>query len=220
MRFRSYKKKKFSAFFTRGLIILVIAFLISLMVINYFSSQIKTILLPIAEARVNKYISNMINKATGDILFDKELLKINKNSNDEVEMVTYNTYEVTKLIDKIKMNIQDEFNGLEYGKVNDEFVLQKIPFGVIFGNVFLRNLGPKINIRFDMIGNVLTNIETEVKPYGINNAYVETRVFIEANARIIIPFVTKNVKITNVIPISINIYQGKVPNGYITSFNK
>lgn len=220
MRFRSYKKKKFSAFFTRGLIILVIAFLISLMVINYFSSQIKTILLPIAEARVNKYVNNMINKATGDILFDKELLKINKNSNDEVEMVTYNTYEVTKLIDKIKMNIQDEFNGLEYGKVNDEFVLQKIPFGVIFGNVFLRNLGPKINIRFDMIGNVLTNIETEVKPYGINNAYVETRVFIEANARIIIPFVTKNVKITNVIPISINIYQGKVPNGYITSFNK
>lgn len=220
MRFRSYKKKKFSVFFTRGLIILVIAFLISLMVINYFSSQIKTILLPIAEARVSKYVNNMINKATGDILFDKELLKINKNSNDEVEMVTYNTYEVTKLIDKITMNIQDEFNGLEYGKVNDEFVLQKIPFGVIFGNVFLRNLGPKINIRFDMIGNVLTNIETEVKPYGINNAYVETRVFIEANARIIIPFVTKNVKITNVIPISINIYQGKVPNGYITSFNK
>ena len=198
----------------------MIAFLISLMVINYFSSQIKTILLPIAEARVNKYVTNMINKATGDILFDKELLKINKNSNDEVEMVTYNTYEVTKLIDKITMNIQDEFNGLEYGKVNDEFVLQKIPFGVIFGNVFLRNLGPKINIRFDMIGNVLTNIETEVKPYGINNAYVETRVFIEANARIIIPFVTKNIKITNVIPISINIYQGKVPNGYITSFNK
>lgn len=198
----------------------MIAFLISLMVINYFSSQIKTILLPIAEARVSKYVNNMINKATGDILFDKELLKINKNSNDEVEMVTYNTYEVTKLIDKITMNIQDEFNGLEYGKVNDEFVLQKIPFGVIFGNVFLRNLGPKINIRFDMIGNVLTNIETEVKPYGINNAYVETRVFIEANARIIIPFVTKNIKITNVIPISINIYQGKVPNGYITSFNK
>lgn len=198
----------------------MISFLISLMVINYFSSQIKTILLPIAEARVNKYVNNMINKATGDILFDKELLKINKNSNDEVEMVTYNTYEVTKLIDKITMNIQDEFNGLEYGKVNDEFVLQKIPFGVIFGNVFLRNLGPKINIRFDMIGNVLTNIETEVKPYGINNAYVETRVFIEANARIIIPFVTKNIKITNVIPISINIYQGKVPNGYITSFNK
>lgn len=198
----------------------MIAFLISLMVINYFSSQIKTILLPIAEARVNKYVNNMINNATGDILFDKELLKINKNSNDEVEMVTYNTYEVTKLIDKITMNIQDEFNGLEYGKVNDEFVLQKIPFGVIFGNVFLRNFGPKINIRFDMIGNVLTNIETEVKPYGINNAYVETRVFIEANARIIIPFVTKNIKITNVIPISINIYQGKVPNGYITSFNK
>ena len=198
----------------------MISFLISLMVINYFSSQIKTILLPIAEARVNKYVSNMINKATGNILFDKELLKINKNSNDEVEMVTYNTYEVTKLIDKITMNIQDEFNGLEYGKVNDEFVLQKIPFGVIFGNVFLRNLGPKINIRFDMIGNVLTNIETEVKPYGINNAYVETRVFIEANARIIIPFVTKNIKITNVVPISINIYQGKVPNGYITSFNK
>ena len=183
----------------------MISFLISLMVINYFSSQIKTILLPIAEARVNKYVNNMINKATGDILFDKELLKINKNSNDEVEMVTYNTYEVTKLIDKITMNIQDEFNGLEYGKVNDEFVLQKIPFGVIFGNVFLRNLGPKINIRFDMIGNVLTNIETEVKPYGINNAYVETRVFIEANGRILVmdTSITKEMQILSIIMLKI-----------------
>lgn len=219
MRFRSYKKKKINVFFTRGLIIIIITFLLSLMVVNYFSGQIKTILLPIAEARVNKYVSNMINKATSNILFDKELLEVNKNNNDEIEMITYNTYEVTKLIDKITKNIQDEFNGLEHGMVDDDFVIQEIPFGVIFGNVFLRNLGPKINIRFDMIGNLLTNIETEVKPYGINNAYVETRVFIEANARVIIPFVTKNIKITNVVPISINIYQGKVPNGYITSFN-
>ena len=82
----------------------------------------------------------------------------------------------------------------------------------------MRGLGPKIKIKSEMVGSIISNIETEVKPYGINNAYVETRIFLEVIAKIYLPFVTKDVKISNVIPISMNIVQGSVPQGYITSY--
>ena len=37
-------------------------------------------------------------------------------------------------------------------------------------------------------------------------------------ARIYLPFVSKDVEISNVIPISLNIVQGSVPQGYIASY--
>ena len=82
----------------------------------------------------------------------------------------------------------------------------------------MRGLGPKIPLKAEMVGSIVSNIETEVKPYGINNAYVETRIFLEVTAIIYLPFVSKEIKISNIIPISINIVQGSVPQGYITTF--
>ena len=64
----------------------------------------------------------------------------------------------------------------------------------------------------------MSNIETEVKPYGINNAYVEVRIKLEVTARIVLPFISKKVIISNVIPISMNIVQGSIPEAYISSY--
>ena len=80
------------------------------------------------------------------------------------------------------------------------------------------NIGPKIKLRLKILGDITSNIETEVKPYGINNAYVETRIYLTVTARIVLPFVTDKVVISNVIPLSMNIVSGSVPNGYITSY--
>ena len=89
---------------------------------------------------------------------------------------------------------------------------------VVFGNSLLSNIGPKIKIRLSLLGDITSNIETEVKPYGINNAYIEMRIYLEVTARIILPFVSEKVVISNVIPISMNVVQGSVPDGYIYSY--
>ena len=75
-----------------------------------------------------------------------------------------------------------------------------------------------IKIRLNVLGDVMSNIETEVKPYGINNAYVEVRIKLEVNARIVLPFTTKVISISNVIPLSMNVVQGTVPEAYISSY--
>ena len=65
---------------------------------------------------------------------------------------------------------------------------------------------------------MLSELETEVKPYGINNALVEVRVKLNANARVILPLVSKEINVINVIPISINIVNGSIPEAYIASY--
>ena len=82
----------------------------------------------------------------------------------------------------------------------------------------LRNFGPKIQIRLDIVGDVLSELETEVKPYGINNALVEVRVKLNAHARVILPLTTKEIDVNNVIPISINIVNGSIPEAYIATY--
>ena len=111
-----------------------------------------------------------------------------------------------------KLDYYGNKNNIEGG------VIAEIPFFVIFGNSMLANIGPKIKLRLNILGDITSNIETEVKPYGINNAYVEMRVSLTVTARIILPFVSEKVVISNLIPLSMNIVQGSVPNGYIYSY--
>ena len=179
-----------------------------------------------AESKTRKVVAMVINSATDDVSISNDLYVINKNSDDVINMVSYNSFEATKLINEITRNIEEMIMDVENGELDyygnknniEGGVIAEIPFFVIFGNSMLANIGPKIKLRLNILGDITSNIETEVKPYGINNAYVEMRVSLTVTARIILPFVSEKVVISNLIPLSMNIVQGSVPNGYIYSY--
>lgn len=219
MKLKQYKKKTIGTYLSRELIFIILAILCALLVINYFYKRFNDTIMPIAEAKTRKYVTEIINNSTDNIKFENDLFVIEKSNDNEIKMVTYNSYEATQLINKITHNIQDSFDELESvfnGK--DKFVVDEIPLGVIFDNALLRNFGPKIRVRLDIVGDVLSELETEVKPYGINNALVEVRVKLNANARVILPLTTKEINVSNVIPISINIVNGSIPKAYIATY--
>ena len=219
MKLKQYKKKTIGTYLSRELIFIILAFLCALIVINFFYKKFNNTIMPIAEAKTRKYVTEIINNSTDDIKFENDLFVIEKSNDNEIKMITYNSYEATQLINEITHNIQDSFDELESvfnGK--DKFVVDEIPLGVIFNNALLRNFGPKIRVRMDIVGDVLSELETEVKPYGINNALVEVRVKLKANARVILPLTTKEINVNNVIPISINIVNGSIPEAYIATY--
>ncbi len=220
MRFRSYKKSKVGVMISRGIMLIVMSIVMSLVALKYFSVRANTVLLPMAEGKLRKIVSTIINNSTNNLTFDSSLFTMDKDQNNEIKMINYNSYEVTKLINEVTCNIEMELDKLNENKGSelDKYVISEVPFGSIFNSSFLRGLGPKIPLKAEMVGSIVSNIETEVKPYGINNAYVETRIFLEVTAIIYLPFVSKEIKISNIIPISINIVQGSVPQGYITTF--
>jgi len=220
MKLKRYRKRKIGDYFSRGLVLIVISLICSLIVINYFAKRVDKIIIPMAESKTRKFVTEIINNATLGVDFSDDLISIDKNDNDEIKMINYNSYEVIKLLDTITGNIQMAIDELELGSYRgrEGYVIEEIPFGAIFDNAFLRNVGPKIKLKLSMYSSVVSNIETEVKPYGLNNAYVEMRVFLEVTGRIDLPFVSEEIKVNNVIPISMNIVQGTVPEAYISSY--
>ena len=226
MKLKKYKKKKISNYFLFVIIIIIISLICAFFIIDYFNDKVNKVLLPIAESKTRKVVTAIINSACDENLISNNLYVIEKDGNNEIKMISYNSYEVTKLINNVTFNIQNKIKDIEKGNIDyyednvgvEDCVIGVIPFGVIFDNSLLGNLGPKIKLRLNILGDVVSNIETEVKPYGINNAYIEVRIKLEVTARIILPFVNEKVVISNVIPISMNIVEGSVPDGYIYSY--
>ena len=222
MKLRKYKKRKFSTYFTFSMIIISISLIFTIFIINYLSEKVNEILYPMAVSETRKVVTTIINSACDHVLISNNLYSMIKDSNDEIKMINYNSYEATKIINTVTYNIEEKIREFETGKINyygeEKGIVAEIPFGVIFCSPFLNNLGPKIKLRLNLLGDIMSNLETEVKPYGINNAYVEVRISLTVTARIILPFVTEDVVISNVIPISMNIVQGNVPSGYISSY--
>ena len=219
MKLKKYKKKTIGDYIGREFAFIIIAFIMAIIVINRLYKNYNDEIMVIAEAKSRKYVTEIINNSTDNLKFENDLFVIEKGSDNEIKMITYDSYEATKLINKITHNIQDSFDEMEsVFNGHDKFVVDEIPLGGVFKNALIRNFGPKIKIRLDIVGDVLSELETEVKPYGINNALVEVRVKLKANARVVLPLASKEISIVNVIPLSINIINGNIPEAYIWSY--
>ena len=78
----------------------------------------------------------------------------------------------------------------------------------------LVGIGPKVPFKLDILGNVFTEILTNIKDYGINNSLIEMQLKIKINVQIILPFSSKNIIVENKIPLKTKIIQGKISEYY------
>ena len=80
-------------------------------------------------------------------------------------------------------------------------------------------MGPKIPVKVKYSGNVGLDVKTKVSEYGLNSALIEVYVYVEVTQRTIIPFQSKDIKLTSEIPIIMKVVKGKIPS-YISGINK
>ncbi|GAB4072796.1 sporulation protein YunB [Barrientosiimonas marina] len=90
----------------------------------------------------------------------------------------------------------------------------EIPIGEATGNTILANLGPKIPINLEFVGNVRTNIIREEEPLGINGSWLSLYVKVEADVQIIIPFMTDVTTVETEIYIDGGAVMGDIPDFY------
>lgn len=237
MKLRHYRKKN-RLFYI--LIITITTIIFSLILINYFSKRVMPIFMTYAEAETKRLMTFIINKAvTKQMAIDNlnnDLFAIIKNDKGEIQMVDFNAVVVTKMLNMTTNLVQLNLKAIEEGNIDlleipdaelngiDPKLLKKgivyeIPVGTITKNTFLANLGPKIPVRMHLIGDVVSSIETDVLPYGINNAMINVGVRIEVSSRINLPFVSKIVTVETVVPIDMKVIQGIIPNYYINGFS-
>lgn len=221
MKLKNAKKH----FKIKKITIIFIILLFLLFIFMKISNNAATFFLSYAEQELEKLITTIINTSIKQETFDSidtsSLFIISKNNNDEIEMVDYNSNMVNEFLNRITDEIQINILKLEKGDfiLNNELTSNSkatfyIPLGIIFNNALLNNIGPKIPVKMKTIGALSTNINVSIKEYGINNALIEMTVFIEIKEKIILPLISKEMTITNEVPVSYKIINGKIPQYY------
>lgn len=163
---------------------------------------------------INKYIRG------------KNFYKILKNNNNEIESIDFDIPMLNDTLLIVSKNVRKRLKEIEDGKklpdsltgnlISDSIensIIYEVPISVIFGKSFLSNFGPKIPVKIEYSGNIYLDLKTRVKEYGINSCLIEIYILVEVNQKTILPFSSKNVKLSSEIPIVIKMVKGQI-SGY------
>lgn len=214
----------------------------SFILLRYMNDKVNPFLLKYAEMEVKKITGIVVNgvvakKLKSPDIRTEDLFRINRNQENEITMVDFNSILITSFMNDVTNEIYKELKSLELGELKkltlpytlfSDYNYKNLKRGIIYempitsylGNTFLSNLGPRIPIRFTIVGNVSGYLETKIKPYGINNAMVYIYITLSLNELINLPFAYQKTTITTKLPISVKMIQGKVPIYYQHGLNQ
>ena len=225
-------KRKFKI---KNSILIILLLIISLFIsLKFINLKVNPILLDYANMEARKLSSIIINDAVGKNFksINVDDLFIITKDNEEIKSIDFNPIVVNQVLTSTTTLIQTNLKYLEQGKIEllnlntnalidyntdklRQGIIYEIPSGVIFGNSFLANIGPKIPVKFSIVGDIVSYVNTNVTDYGINNALIEVNVVLDLSIQVILPFVTDKIDIEISIPVSLKLIQGSVPNYYL-----
>ncbi len=226
------KKRKHSKlnFFLFVIILMIISIVF---LFTYINKKITPVFLEYAEFQASKIATYVISKAIDEEVSKnldiEDLFISSKDSSGNIKSIDFNPITINKISNLIKSNIFEYLEDLENGNIEkikntalfssriNEGIVFEIPSGIIFNNVLLANIGPKVPVKLSLTGDILTNIHTKVTDYGINNAVVEVVINVEVYEQVILPFTTKRVTINTDIPIAVKLIQGEIPSYYFNN---
>ena len=208
-----------------GVIILTLVLFFTSLFYQLYGVYSKDTILDVAKIKLNDFMKTFLSSNIGyDLIKDEgieNVLVINKNKDNEILYVNYDLDIAYKLLDIITKELENNIQELKTGNVNDisfyhndEVLMLKLPFFIGSKNPLLVSLGPKIYVPLNFSGAILTNLKTEIKDYGLNNALVEMYVTIKINIDILYPYNKSKEEINYDVLIASSIINGRIPSFY------
>lgn len=228
---RRKKYKKLNILF-----IVIILLIISIFnLLKIFSKKAMPIFLNYSEIEVNRIASlvinnSLINEIGTKVIFD-DLFVVKEDKSGNIVSMDINSSKVNELLIEASKLLEQNLKYLENGEIDKlkvnglninskkKGVIYELPSGIIFNNVFLNNLLPKIPVRLNLVGTIFCELTTDVESYGINNAIFRVNIHATTTLKVVLPFTSKDVALEAKIPIIIKIIEGEVPNYYFGSNN-
>ena len=215
--------------------VIIICFVMSIIFLNIFNKKVLPIFMNYTVSELKVISTRIINKAVNDEISKlkdiQNMIIVTKGNDDEIQVIDFDSVMINGVLKSITENILVSLSSIEEG--SDDFfsnnysineysggIVYEVPVGIITDNLFLGNLGPKIPVRLSIIGDVLTNVKTEVKEYGINNALIEISLNVNLTEKVVIPFISETVNVSVDIPISLKLIQGNIPLYYGNSLRR
>lgn len=198
------KKRKYIPFIIISIIIIIIFNSIAM----FLDNKVMPSLDRVSEVTIKTRVLNIINTNSIKLFADEfnynEMIKIEKDNDGNITLIQADTVKLNYLASKLSIQCNDELQKLEDVKI-------KVPLGWFTENSIYYNIGPKIAIRVEDIGNINANYESEFESAGINQTRHRIYLNVESKVRIILPFKTNEIEISTKVPVSDTIIVGKIP---------
>lgn len=129
--------------------------------ISYSEIETKKIVITLIDNTVNEEISNNIDM--------DDLFITTKDNEGNIKSIDFNSSEVNKLLVDATKAVEQNLKYLETGEIEklnlsnninydkEKFkngIIYELPSGIIFNNVILNNIFPKIPVKMNLIGNI------------------------------------------------------------------
>ena len=208
---------------------IILILIITFSLLKKFTWQMDKNLEIISENELKRVTYNFLSEKVSYNIFNKDTLKdiliITKNSEGKILYVDFNLDIAYKLLADVSDILSEAFKNIAHGSLDAIYydsalssksnnMILSIPFGSILNSTFFYNIGPRIPVSINFIGSILTNLETKITNYGLNNALVEVFINIKFSNQIITPFKEKNFDVNYNTLIASMMIEGAVPNVY------
>jgi len=207
-----------------GLILIVIIIINVILAFLILNKKLEPVVIEIAKDECKNIVTLISNDVVQNELKNNNINNLFINNTD-IDTIVINRLQ-TNIVNKIIYNLECIEKGNIYSldlynknllsnrdKLN-RGIIYEVPLTVNYNNIILSNLSPKVPIKFNIIGNVDSSINSNIKEYGINNALIEISINIKVHMKVIIPFLSENIVVDINLPIASRIINGQVPQYY------
>lgn len=174
-------------------------------------TNIRPIILSMAEARVRAIALDAINTAIQQnmqaVTYD-QLVQMTLSQTGQITSLTANTVAMNALATSTALSAQQYIADIEMQPV-------RISLGSASGYPLFAGRGPTMLVHVEPAGSVSSEFFTELMSAGINQTRHRIYMKMSATVRIVIPTGAKLVEVQTMVPIAETVIVGEVPNAFV-----
>lgn len=200
------KNSKNKAKNRKMIIIIAVAALVAVNTIKAIDPILET--LCISEAKnIATDISNVETSKVMEKYTYSDLSTVEKDSNGKIRYIKSNISCINQIVSDISEKVQKALQEQDDSKLY-------IRLGSFFGIKMLAGRGPKVEITMSSIGDIETNIRSELSSAGINQTLHKIILDLRCNVAILTPYKEIDTSIDNQIILAEDIIIGEIPSTY------
>ncbi len=210
MKYYTKKSKiRFKIKHPKLILVIIVIFVLFNSIMYFIDKNILPAVLNIAEEELKREATTIINETALDIYSNQfnysDMIITEKDNDGNITMLRADTVKLNYLSSRLVLASNEKIGKLQ------EMGL-KVPLGYMTKNLIFYNLGPKIDINMNQIGNITSSYESVFESAGINQTRHKIYLHVNMKMKIVIPLNSKDVEIACEIPIAETIIVGKIPN--------
>lgn len=191
--------------------------------ISFLKKQLLSNVLKYGEYQCENITTKLINYVVEKNISNDLKYEMVVYTENEIVSIDFNTAVLNSLSSKAIKQLQIYYDQLRYMQLDENVMdelnlansnLYQIPSSLVFKNPFIGTITPNIPIRYALMSELTSEIVSNLREYGINNALLEIKLDVKVNIMVDIPVLSKEKEIIVSVPLVIKLIQGNIPDSF------